>query len=150
MRIREILDKLYCLRWGAETTFFELSETVKIEQWPSKSFNGILQEFLTTLLIINLVKILKFYAQDIKLIDPMGETYSKPSFKLLKNHFLQFIFNSRGKLLNLISDFKILIKRSTDKRKRRSRCHPSEIRSPASPYSYNNTEWKFENKSKLN
>ena len=146
MRTPEILGKLYCLRWGAETSFFELSETMKMQQWHSKSFNGILQEFLTTMLIIDLVKILKFFAQEKKPIDPLNETYSKPNFKLLKNYFLLFCLKGGGKLISLINDFKQLIKRSTEKRKRRSRTHPREIRSPASPYPYNNTEWRWEKK----
>lgn len=45
-RNKKTFDQLYQLRWGAETSFYELSETAKIQQWHSKSYNGILQEYI--------------------------------------------------------------------------------------------------------
>lgn len=132
------------LRWGTETSFYELSETMKLQQWHSKSFNGILQEIYTTLLLTNLVKIVSFFARGQRHIDPSSQTYKKPNFKLLKNHFLEFLISFRPNLSNLIYRFQCLIKRSTEKRKRRSRTHPRELRKPASPYPYNNTEWRWE------
>jgi len=149
-RNKKTLDQLYQLRWGAETSFYELSETVKIQQWHSKSYNGILQELYTTLLVINLVKILSFFARGQKHIDPKISTYRKANFKLLLNHFVDFVTTSQPKLVNLIYEFQLLIKRSTEKRKRRSRGHPREIRSPASPYPHNNTEWVWDKDYSLN
>ena len=69
---------------------------------------------------------------------------------LCDHQILWSLINCGGKLLNLIRDFKSLIKRSTEKRKRRSRAHPREIRSPASPYPYNNKEWRWNKKYPLN
>lgn len=149
-RNKKMFDQLYQLRWGAETSFYELSETVKIQQWHSKSFNGILQELYATLLTINLTKILSFFARGQRHINPESATYEKPNFKLLLNNFVDFVVNNRPQLSNLIHRFQALIKRSTEKRKRRSRTHPREIRSPASPYPYNNTEWKWDKASGLN
>jgi len=149
-RNKKTFDQLYQLRWGAETSFYEFSETIKMQQWHSKSFNGILQEIYTTLLVINLTKILSFFARGQRHIDPEKKTYRKPNFKLLLNYFVRFITANRPKLSNLIHAFQELIKRSTEKRKRRSRCHPREIRSPASPYPYNNTEWLWDKEYGLN
>ena len=149
-RNKKTFDQLYQLRWGVETSFYELSETVKIEQWHSKSFNGILQELYTTLLVINLVKILSYFARGQKHINPEIAVYKKPNFKLLLNHFVNFLTTCRPQLANLICQFQALIKRSTEKRRRRSRGHPREIRSPASPYPYNNTEWNWDKGLALN
>ena len=40
------IDELYALRWEVETSFRDLSHTLKIEQWHSKSLNGVLQELI--------------------------------------------------------------------------------------------------------
>lgn len=149
-RNKKTFDQLYQLRWGAETSFYELSETVKMQQWHSKSYNGILQELYTTLLVINLTKILSFFARGQRHIDPESQTYKKPNFKLLLNHFVDFVVSSRALLANIIYRFQVLIKRSTETRKRRTRTHPREIRSPASPYGYNNTEWRWDKAYNLN
>lgn len=149
-RNKKLIDQLYQLRWGSETSFYELSETMKLEQWHSKSFNGILQEIYVSLLVLNLTKILSFFARGQKHINPENSTYSKPNFKLLITHFIKFVVNRRPQLSHLIHEFQALIKRSTEKRKRRSRSHPREIRSPASPYPYYGSEWQWEKAYTLN
>ena len=146
----KLFDQLYQLRWGDETSFYELSETMKIQQWPSKSYNGILQEIYTTLLVTNLVKILSFFASGQRHASPTRDSYAKSNFKLLKNHFVDFLATFKPNLANLIHSFKQLIKRTTEIRKRRSRTHPRERRSPASPYPYNNTEWRWDKAHGLN
>jgi hypothetical protein len=80
----------------------------------------------------------------------MSATYKKPNFKLLKNHFVEFVVSFKPNLANLIHIFQALIKRSTETRKRGSRTHPRELRGPASPYPYNNTEWKWDKVHSLN
>jgi hypothetical protein len=149
-RTPTLFDQLYQLRWGVETSFYEISETMKMQQWHSKSYNGILQEIYTTMLVTNLVKILSFYARGQRHADPCSETYQKPNFKLLKNHFIEFITSFKPNLANLLNRFKVLIKRSTETRKRRSRTHRRELRGPASPYSRNNTEWRWDKAHSLN
>lgn len=149
-RNKKTFEKLYQMRWGAETSFYELSETMKMQQWHSKSFNGIMQEIYTTLLVVNLTKMLSFFARGQRHIDPMSPTYKKPNFKLLKNHFIEFVVSFQPNLSNLIHRFQELIKRSTETRKRGTRTHPRELRGPASPYPRNNTEWKWDKAHSLN
>lgn len=146
----KLFDQLYQLRWGVETSFYELSETMKMQQWHSKSYNGILQEIYTTMLVANLVKILSFFASGQRHANPYSETYKKPNFKLLKNHFIEFVTSFKPDLAKLFHRFQILIKRSTETRKRRSRAHPRELRGPASPYPRNNTEWRWDKAHSLN
>ena len=149
-RTPKLFDQLYQLRWGVETSFYEFSETMKMQQWHSKSYNGVLQEIYTTMLVTNLVKILSFFVRGQSHVDPCSEIYVKPNFKLLKNHFVEFITSFKPNLANLINRFQVLIKRSTEKRKRRSRNHPRELRGPASPYPRNNTEWRWDKAHSLN
>ncbi len=149
-RTKKLFDQLYQLRWGAETSFYELSETIKLQQWHSKSYNGILQELYTALLIINLSKILSFFARGQKCINPKVQTYKKPNFKLLLNCFIKFVVEQKPQLANLIHQFELLIKRSTEKRKRRSRSSPRVIRAPASPYKHIGSEWLGEKNYILN
>lgn len=149
-RTPNLFDQLYQLRWGVETSFYELSETMKMQQWHSKTYNGILQEIYTTMLVTNLVKILSFFARGQKHANPCIATYEKPNFKLLKNHFIEFVTAFKPNLVNLMNRFRVLIKRSTEKRKRRTRTHPRELRGPASPYPRNNTEWRWGKAHSLN
>jgi len=143
-RNKKTFEQLYQLRWGAETSFYELSETIKVQQWHSKSFNGVLQELYTALLIINLTKILSFFSRGQKTINPEKISYKKPNFKLLMNCFLKFLLESKPQLSHLIHKFRALIKRSTEKRKRRTRTYPRVIMSPASPYPHKGSEWFWE------
>lgn len=149
-RTPKLFDQLYQLRWGVETSFYELSETMKMQQWHSKSYNGILQEIYTTMLVTNLVKILSFFARGQRHINPCEQSYKKPNFKLLKNHFIEFVTSSKPNLANLLHRFQVLIKRSTETRWRRTRNHPRELRGPASPYPRNNTEWRWDKAHSLN
>lgn len=149
-RNQKTFDQLYQLRWGAETSFYELSETIKLQQWHSKSLNGILQELYTALLIINLTKILSFFARGQKTINPEKRSYKKPNFKLLVSSFLDFLLRSKPQLSYLIERFKALIKRSTERRMRRSRTNERVIKSPASPYKYIGSEWLGEKNLVLN
>jgi hypothetical protein len=143
-RNKKTFENLYQLRWGAETCFYELAETLKVEQWHSKSLNGILQELYTALLILNLTKILSFFARGQKTVNPDKPDYKKPNYKLLIDHFLDFLLRHKPQLSHLIRSFQILIKRSTEKRKRRSRTYPRVIKSPASPYKYLGSEWLWD------
>lgn len=143
-RNKKTFEQLYQLRWGAETSFYELSETIKVQQWHSKSLNGVLQELYTALLIINLTKILSYFARGQKTINPEKAYYKKPNFKLLMNCFLKFLLESKPQLSHLIHKFMALIKRSTETRKRRSRTYPRVIMSPASPYPHRGSEWFWE------
>lgn len=49
---KEIGD-LYALRWEVETANRDMTHTLKMEQWHSNFFNGILQEIYTVLWLMN-------------------------------------------------------------------------------------------------
>ena len=138
------IKELYRLRWGAETSFAELTSTLKLEQWHSKFENGILQELYALFWITNYTKILLFSEGPQKTQKPLKRAYKKPNFKLLFNFVAKCMPKITQQLQRFIERIRELIRVSTEKRKARSRSYPREIKSPASPYPYNNTRWWFD------
>ena len=134
---------LYMLRWEVETSFKELTAITKTEQWHSKSYNGILQELYTQFWLINFTKSLMLQAGQ-KPLSPEKRTYKKGNFKLC----YQFIVTYIGQCVDRISYIKAylskLLIQSTERRRRMSRSYPRVIKSPASPYTYDNTNWYWE------
>jgi hypothetical protein len=136
----ESLERLYRLRWEVEQSFRDLTDTLKIEEWHSKSLNGILQELYTALWLVNFTKSqMNFFHKPP--INPLAEAYQRPNFKLA----IQFVARELMKFLKKIrwvyDRLHELIIKSTEKRTHLSRAYPRQIRSPRSPYKYNNTRW---------
>lgn len=140
------IQHLYGLRQEVEVSFKELTYTSKLEQWHTKFYNGIMQELYLTFWLINITKIIAYFANDQKTQDPLNYEYKKPDFKLLLDYICDKIDKVFGKIKSLIAAIRVLIKRSTERRKRMSRYYKREIKSPASPYKHNNTEWYWDKK----
>jgi hypothetical protein len=132
--------RLYNLRWEVENAFRDFTQTIKLEQWHSKSINGIRQEFYLALWLFNFVK-LKILSKFGSAKESMKETYRKPNFKILfgyvAKHFVRICFEVRG----VWKIFVELIDCTMETRTRHSRHYPREIKSPQSPFPYNNTNW---------
>lgn len=136
----KLIQGLYRLRWEVETSFKELTATTRIEQWHSKSLNGILQEIFALFWLINFVKIQSFFRGK-KPENPLLEEYRRPNFKLLFNYVLLNFQKILKRKPGVLDQMAILIRKSIEKRKRNSRSYKREIKGPASPYPYNNTLW---------
>ena len=146
---RSTILRLYRMRWEVETSFKELTSTTKGEQWHTKSYNGLMQELYAKFWLINASKgILKITGE--MPLDPMKRSYKKSNFKLILTLFVERFSWLWHKFRELIDWLKTLAKKSTEKRKRCSRRYPREIKRPASPYPYNNTEWWFDKRYDLN
>ena len=52
----EEASELYCLRWDIEVAYRDLTHTMKLEQWQSKTMSGILQELYTAIWLYNMIK----------------------------------------------------------------------------------------------
>lgn len=134
------IKHLYRLRWEVENSFRDLTQTMKIEQWHSKFINGIRQELYVAFWLMNFVKLKMLTKRNIAL--EVKETlYKKPNFKLILNwvvSLLPRIFKGVRGVLKWLGE---LIDKSIEKRKRHSRAYAREIKSPRSPYPYNNTRW---------
>jgi hypothetical protein len=129
------IDKLYALRWEVETSHRDLTSTLKMEQWHSKTLNGLLQEIYMTLWWMNQARIQM--ASSMKKRCRLDELfdYKKANFKLISD----FIIDSLDDLLakrstRLNRRIKLLLSRSTERRKRRSRHAPRQLRKRHKPY----------------
>jgi IS4 transposase len=130
---------LYRERWDVESSFKELAESLALESWHTKKYNGILQEFFVRLWAFNFSKILMFSKG--KKTRIIGESYERANFKLCQEWVLRNIFSILKRKRGIFKRFKELIKKSTERRKRYFRSYPREIKTPASPYKRNNTVW---------
>jgi hypothetical protein len=134
------IRNLYNLRWEVENSFRDFTQTMKLEQWHSKSINGIRQELYLAMWLYNFVK-MKILSKTNPAKDCMKTIYKKPNFKLIFGWVTSKLFEIfkgvRGVLKNLVE----LINKSMETRKRHSRSYRREIKSPASPFPYNNTRW---------
>ena len=134
---------LYRLRWEVGKFFREFTSTLKAQQWHSEFVNGIMQEIYALLWLINFTKILMQFSGK-KPLNPMSRRYEKPNFKLILNFIVKIMPKIWKRIADVIRHIQRLIKDSTERRKRYSRSYPREIKSPASPYPYNNTGWVWE------
>ncbi len=139
-RSAKLVFKLYRLRWAVETSFFELTAIAKVEQWHSKSINGIMQELFTLFWLINYTKIQIFFRARTGR-NPLRDDYRKPNFKLLFNYVRRRLHPILQRIQGVLRGFASVAKRSTERRQYLSRHHPREIKGPKSPYPYNNTVW---------
>jgi hypothetical protein len=134
------INNLYRLRWEVENSFRDFTQTIKLEQWHSKSINGIRQELFTALWLYNFAK-----AKILSKFDPakecMQDEYSKPNFKFIFGWMTSRLFEIFKGVRGVLKDLVELIHRSLETRRRHSRNYKREIKSPASPYPYNNTRW---------
>lgn len=134
------INKLYRLRWEVENSFRDFTQTIRLEQWHSRSANGLRQELYTALWLYNFVK-----SKILTKFDPakecMRSTYKKPNFKYIFGWMTSRLFEIFKGVRGVLKELAELIDRSMEKRKRQSRHYKREIKSPASPYPYNNTRW---------
>lgn len=127
------VEELYWLRWEVENSFRDLVESLRIEQWHSKDINGIYQELYMRLWIMNFARIHQFEIEK-RDKNPLARIYKRSNFKLVLDFFIvhwREIFDRSKKVLR---DLKIIILRSTEERKHRSRSKPRQIRFNPSNY----------------
>ena len=132
--------KLYNLRWEVENAFRDFTQTIRLEQWHSKSINGIRQELYVALWLYNFTK-LKILSKFGSAKECVTDTYKKPNFKILygwvAKNFVRICKGVRG----VWKVFVELIYCTMETRTRHSRAYKREIKSPQSPFPYNNTRW---------
>ncbi len=113
-------EELYKLRWEVENSFRDQVNNLPLEQWHSKSENGILQELYVRLWIINYARIQQFMNEK-PAKNPFAKIYQRSNFKLILNFVINHWsdFFARKKLY--LQKIKYLIKASMEKRKHN--CH---------------------------
>jgi hypothetical protein len=132
----EEIFELYSRRWESETKNKEITSVQKLEQFHSKTKNGILHEIYTSFWLNVLVNAEISGKHDLA-GEFMQDIYHKPNTKRI----LAFIANNTRELLVApcvvtVIKFWRLIERSKEKRKRYSRWYPREIKYGASDKNY--------------
>ena len=134
-QIKKDMVSLYCRRWEVETAFRDFTSTMKMEQWHSKCYNGILQELYAHFWLFNYTKIQMVLSEPERSAEELVKReYSKPNFKLI----LSFIVENIPSLINglyqkIRSQVQILIKRTREKRKHFKRQYPRTIKKAQNP-----------------
>lgn len=122
-RNKEIAE-LYALRWEVETANRDMSHTLKVEQWHSHSFNGVLQEIYMALWLMNNARIqmAQNYRKNCSL--PKLFEYCKANFKLIVDFILDSLEDlARGRHRRINRRLKHLLKVTSESRVRRSRSY---------------------------
>jgi len=132
------LGELYSRRWLIETSFHD-SVNLALDQWHSKSENGILQELFTHLWLINWTR-LQVLCENQKKPRWLQRKYKKPNLKLLVSVMIEnipmILANKLEEVLSRIRDF---IRRTLQTREYLSRSYPrTKKNSLKSNYPLNN------------
>lgn len=136
------IRSLYNQRWEVEVAFRDFTQTIRLEEWHSKKINGIRQELWTAFWLYNYCK-LKILLKLPAVKNRFSDHYQKPNFKLIFNYISTNIFSFLKRKRGLSKVIEELIDRTTEKRRRHSRSYKREIKSPMSPFPYNNTVWNI-------
>jgi hypothetical protein len=134
------IEKLYRLRWEVEESFKDLTSKLKVEQWHSKSINGIRQELYTAFWLLNFTRIQILKTTKKRKLE-MKETYKVGNFKLILNYIIDHLKDFFKRKRGLMKCIKKLLNISTEIRTRMKRSYKRELKGPASPYPRNNTVW---------
>lgn len=125
---------LYLRRWDIETTFKDLSHTLKMGQWHSKSLNGILQEVYALFWFYNAAQV-----QCLGIIngaeDWLGKIYEKTNFKLCAQFFIDHIeMLWNGQTRQFHEYLHLILKRAIERRIRLRRSYPRAVRGHGATY----------------
>lgn len=130
------------LKTGKWDAFRDFTQTIRLEQWHSKSINGIRQAFYLSLWLYNFTK-LKLLSKFGSAKESMKDTYEKPNFKILWGWIAKNFVRTCKEVQGVWKIFVELIAATIETRTRHSRSYPREIKSPQSPFPYNNTKWNL-------
>ncbi len=138
-------DHLYRERWDVESSFKELVESLSLEQWHTKSYNGIMQELYARFWLYNFTKI-QMLIHSGKLKRELGKSYERGNTKVAVEWVACNLARFWHRKRNRFSEFIDLLKKSTETRQRYKRFYERKLRHPGSPYVTQNTVWSFNGK----
>lgn len=125
---------LYTLRWDCESNNRDSTSTLKLEQWHSKFFNGIMQEIYVHLIMMNFTKINIFKEGGYKIDLKKNET-KKANFKFIFYIIFDLIPSAlENKINHIINEIRDGIRRTVEKRKRLSRSYPRQTKKRGKSY----------------
>jgi hypothetical protein len=113
-------EELYRLRWDVENYFRDQVNNLPLEQWHSKNENGVLQELYVRLWIMNYARIEQFLSEK-PIKNPLSRIYKRSNFKLILDFIISHWSDFFARKRKFLQKIKLLVKASTEKRKRNSR-----------------------------
>ncbi|MCP4179249.1 MAG: transposase [bacterium] len=124
---KEILN-LYTLRWDCETNNRDSTSTMKLDQWHSEFFNGIMQEIYVHLIMMNITK-MTIFLEGGYCINLDENTTKKANFKFMFSIIFDLIPKIlKSKISSIILDIRNQIKLSSENRKRLFRSAPRQTK----------------------
>lgn len=138
-------EELYRLRWEVESGFRDQVNTLPLEQWHSKTENGVLQELYVRLWIMNFARIQQFLSEK-PIKNPLSRIYKRSNFKLILDFIIKHWTDFFARKRKFLQKIKYLIKASTEKRKRYSRSAKRQLRYQNRNYSAANIIFDVEAK----
>ncbi len=132
---REEISQLYQKRWTIETSFKDLTHTMKLGQWHSKNENGILQEIYALLWFINNVKMQLALLQEPPKDFLEHQSYYKSNLKFCVGLVLENLnLIIKKKWIDLRKLLIFWIKRTREKRTHHSRSYPRVVKEKQSKF----------------
>lgn len=132
------IHKMYWMRWEVETSFKDFVMSLKIEDFHAKSINGVLQELYAKLFLMNYTRIMILKAHRVHL-NPEQRVYKKPNYKILYRWVSDHIKELLDRAQHLWSEFVQIVEMTFEKRTRRSRSYPRELKYSGKMYPRNST-----------
>ena len=123
------IGQLYLRRWDIEGSFRDLTSTLKIEQWHSKTLNGCLQEIFAAFWLMNTLKF-NAYRAHLRAKSWFKRNYRKANIKLAIEIFdlhLHMLFEPRGRFF-LATLLRECVRKSSENRRRLSRSFPRVVK----------------------
>lgn len=118
----------YLRRWGIESNFKDLTDTLKMTEWRSKKPCGILQEIYALLWLVNNVRRQMVHLTKAP-VDWLDRDYQKGNFKLicgiLMENFRWVVLRKTTKVRRLLVH---LLKISMERRRHLSRSYPRQLK----------------------
>ncbi len=127
-------EALYRMRWEVENSFRDQVNTLPIEQWHSKTENGLLQELYVRLWIINFARIEQFKAEK-SAENPLNPKYRRSNFKLILDFIIKSWDDFFARKRKYLQKIKVIIRVSAEVRTRYSRMASRKLRYQHKNYS---------------
>lgn len=135
---RKEIGKLYRRRWEIETTFKEITCTLKAQQWHSKKLNGILQEIFALLWLINATKrhMRSILTKPRELFEAK---YKKTNFKLSVRCVMEHLgLLVKGQFRKFFGILNYWMRRMIESRERDKRHYPRVVKHRGKEYKQEN------------
>jgi Transposase DDE domain len=135
---RKEIARLYRRRWEIETSFKDMTCTLKLTQWHSRKLNGILQEIYALLWLVNQVKrqMRSILKRPKRLLDPK---YMKANFKLSVRCMMDNLkLLVQGRCQQFFRILNHLMMRTIEKRERDKRSYPRVVKHRGREYKQDN------------